>query len=179
MIKQLNKASILDINCILGAVHSNEKKRINLGPRLLCVRDRKKPYNRDGACSTHSILSGERYRSPSTRRQFGGRRNRCTTVAMVYVPSDSFGGLSPERKGAQVLNTFFTFVAVKIVLAQLEGSSAGRGTTAGAYNPGGHKVLVTFLQDYPLKNNPDLWLGKLMKTDKMIGTMCLHHLHLC
>jgi hypothetical protein len=88
----------------------------------------------------------------------------------MYVPSDSFGGVSPERKGAEVINTFFTFVAVKIVLAQLEGSSSGRGTTAGAYNPEGYKVLDTFLRVHPLKNSPDVWLGKLMKTDKMIGT---------
>eukprot|EP00890_Picochlorum_soloecismus_P001946 jgi/Picsp_1/2752/NSC_00980-R1_protein len=88
----------------------------------------------------------------------------------MYVPSDSFGGVSPERKSAEMMNTFFTFAAVKIVLAQLEGSSSGRGTTAGAYNPGGYKVLDTFLREYPLKNiSPDVWLGKLMKTDKMIA----------
>ena len=29
----------------------------------------------------------------------------------MYVPSDSFGGVSPERRAAQSMLTFFTFVA--------------------------------------------------------------------
>lgn len=33
----------------------------------------------------------------------------------MYVPSDSFGGLSPERKASNALRTLFTFVAVRVV----------------------------------------------------------------
>lgn len=32
---------------------------------------------------------------------------------MPQVPSDSFGGRSPERKAADALRNFFTFAAVK------------------------------------------------------------------
>eukprot|EP00798_Chlamydomonas_sp_ICE-L_P020842 gene20842-27674_t len=36
---------------------------------------------------------------------------------------DSFQGKSPERKASDALRNFFTFVAVKIILAQLSGSA--------------------------------------------------------
>ncbi|EFJ41529.1 hypothetical protein VOLCADRAFT_98547 [Volvox carteri f. nagariensis] len=36
------------------------------------------------------------------------------TKGGVYVPSDSFGGQSPERKAAGILRTFFTFVAARM-----------------------------------------------------------------
>eukprot|EP00958_Prasinococcus_capsulatus_P014854 scaffold1564_cov389-Prasinococcus_capsulatus_cf.AAC.13 len=41
----------------------------------------------------------------------------------MYVPPDTFGGISPERKLAQTMPKFFTWVAVHIVLAQLQNSA--------------------------------------------------------
>ena len=78
----------------------------------------------------------------------------------------SFGGLSPERKAGEILRTFFTFVAVKIVMAQMEG--AGRGSL-GAYDAAGYQTLTTLLQDRPLRNDGDGWLAELMERDEMLG----------
>ena len=78
----------------------------------------------------------------------------------------SFGGVSPERKSGEILRTFFTFVAVKIVMAQLEG--VGRGDL-GSYNASGYTTLSKFIQEHPLKNNGDAWLGQLMLEDEMLG----------
>ena len=166
----INKSPTINKRIVAG-MYINNRDGINShsGPRLLVLRmrDRNKPCHSHRRCS-HSFE--EIHPSILKKRYAGTRGNHPITIARIYVPSDSFGGVSPERKGAEVINTFFTFVAVKIVLAQLEGSSSGRGTTAGAYNPEGYKVLDTFLREHPLKNSPDIWLGKLMKTDKMIGT---------
>lgn len=48
------------------------------------------------------------------------RRRAPPAQGSMYVPSDSFGGMSPERRAAQSLQTFFTFVAAKVVMSQLE-----------------------------------------------------------
>ncbi|KAH9610774.1 hypothetical protein KSS87_013710 [Heliosperma pusillum] len=50
----------------------------------------------------------------------------------MFVPG--FGEASPEAKAASNLHHFFTYVAVKIVAAQLE-----------SYNPEAHKELMEFL----------------------------------
>ncbi|GAB4822767.1 hypothetical protein N2152v2_009813 [Parachlorella kessleri] len=80
----------------------------------------------------------------------------------MYVPSDS---KSPERKAAEALTTFFTFVACKIILAQLEGS--GRGSLA-SYNAQGYQDLMDFLQKNPIKDG-DEWLAKLMTHNQLLG----------
>lgn len=84
----------------------------------------------------------------------------------MYIPSDSFGGVSPEAKAAEMLETFFTFAAVKIVMSQLEG--IGRGDL-GAYNAEGYSTLSKFLREKPLRNNADQWLADLMQEDEMIA----------
>ena len=84
----------------------------------------------------------------------------------MHVPSDSFGGVSPEAKAAEVLRTFFTFAAVKIVLSQLEG--IGRGDL-GAYNAEGYGTLSKFLRENPLRNDAEGWLTRLMQEDEMIA----------
>ncbi|GIL54948.1 hypothetical protein Vafri_10639 [Volvox africanus] len=83
----------------------------------------------------------------------------------VYVPSDSFGGQSPERKAAGILRTFFTFVAARVVLAQLEGS--GRGAL-GAYDSQAATDLHNFLQNVAMKDG-DEWLAQLMRQNTSLG----------
>lgn len=39
--------------------------------------------------------------------------SKSTKDPQPYVPSDSFGGQSPERKASTILRTFFTFVAAR------------------------------------------------------------------
>uniref|UniRef100_A0A061S3J9 Uncharacterized protein n=1 Tax=Tetraselmis sp. GSL018 TaxID=582737 RepID=A0A061S3J9_9CHLO len=73
----------------------------------------------------------------------------CVTVVSsggsgkMYVPSDSFGGVSPERKASELLRTLHTFIAARIVLAQLEGS--GRGSLA-SYNTEFYATLKEHLE---------------------------------
>ncbi|CAI8590611.1 unnamed protein product [Vicia faba] len=55
----------------------------------------------------------------------------------MFVPG--FGEASPEAKAAQNLHNFFTFVAVKIVAAQLE-----------SYNPEAYVELMDFVAKHPL-----------------------------
>ncbi|KAG2442254.1 hypothetical protein HYH02_009738 [Chlamydomonas schloesseri] len=87
----------------------------------------------------------------------------------MYVPSDSFGGVSPERKASDILRTFFTFVAARVVLAQLEGS--GRGAL-GAYDSQAAGDLHHFLQNVPLKDG-DAWLTQLMRKNSSLGLRLL------
>lgn len=86
----------------------------------------------------------------------------------MYVPSDSFNGWSPERMASSLLETFLTFVAVKIVLAQMQGS--GRGDLA-AYNAQGYRNLVAFIEETPLtRDNASAWLKELMERDFMVAS---------
>ena len=73
--------------------------------------------------------------------------------------------MSPERKAGEILRTFFTFVSVKIILAQMEG--AGRGQI-GSYNASGYATLTKFIETHPLRNG-DEWLANLMQEDEMLG----------
>ena len=73
-------------------------------------------------------------RAPSPRAQHPSllrQPPRRLAPMRIHVPSDSFGGLSPERKASEALRRLLTFAACRIILAQLEGS--GRGDLA-SYN---------------------------------------------
>lgn len=83
----------------------------------------------------------------------------------MLPPSLSFGGLSPERKASELMRTLMTFIAARVVLAQLEGS--GRGAL-GSYNATAYADLHSFLTDVPLKNG-DEWLGQLMTRNSMLA----------
>lgn len=91
-------------------------------------------------------------------------RRSCRALGM-YVPSDSFGGMSPERRAAQSLATFFTFVAAKVVMSQLEG--IGR-SDLGSYNADASNTLRRFLQNEPMKDSAD-WLARLTTENEMLG----------
>jgi hypothetical protein len=77
----------------------------------------------------------------------------------------SFGGESPERRAARSLQTFFTFVAARIVQSQLEG--IGRGDL-GSYNADAMRTLLHYLQNEPMRDSAD-WLARLMKEDELLG----------
>jgi hypothetical protein len=66
--------------------------------------------------------------------------------AQQHVPSDSFGGRSPERVAADALRSLFTFSAGKIVLAQMTGS--GRGDLASFDKPA-HDALAAAMEAWP------------------------------
>nr|XP_043609283.1 chaperonin-like RBCX protein 1, chloroplastic [Erigeron canadensis] len=67
----------------------------------------------------------------------------------MYVPG--FGEASPEAKAAKNLHNFFTYVAVRVVKAQLE-----------SYNPEAYKELSEFLESHSL-NDGDKFCAALMR----------------
>ena len=81
-------------------------------------------------------------------------------------PVHSFGGVSPEQKGADHLRALFTFVAARVILAQLEGS--GRGALA-SYNAPARAAIARALEADGgaalLSRDPDAWLEKLLAAD--------------
>ncbi|XP_023003335.1 chaperonin-like RBCX protein 1, chloroplastic [Cucurbita maxima] len=77
----------------------------------------------------------------------------------MYVPG--FGEASPEAKAAKNLHNFFTYVAVRIVTAQLE-----------SYNPEAHTELMEFLDRHSL-NDGDKFLSNLMRESSRHKSLAL------
>ncbi|KAM7506295.1 hypothetical protein LguiB_005199 [Lonicera macranthoides] len=67
----------------------------------------------------------------------------------MYVPG--FGEASPEAKAAKNLHNFFTYIAVRIVTAQLE-----------SYNTEAYKELMEFLDRHSV-NDGDKFCANLMR----------------
>ncbi|XP_072984828.1 chaperonin-like RBCX protein 1, chloroplastic isoform X1 [Typha latifolia] len=93
---------------------------------------------------------GVRIRRDSSRGQsnrfLGFRSPRCNKM---FVPG--FGEASPEAKAAKGLQDFFTYVAVKIVLAQLQ-----------SYNAEAYEELMEFTSNHSLKDG-DKFCRTLMR----------------
>ncbi|KAI4298739.1 hypothetical protein L6164_032262 [Bauhinia variegata] len=83
---------------------------------------------------------------PCKRRSSQPTRLHCHKM---YVPG--FGEASPEAKAAKNLHNFFTYIAVRIVAAQLE-----------SYNPEAYKELMEFLDGHSL-NDGDKFCAGLMR----------------
>jgi hypothetical protein len=74
----------------------------------------------------------------------------------MHVPTDAFGGMSPEFKAAQALKTLFTMVAVRVVMAQEEGyDNEGGGGTPTSIS------LGKFLDENPLRDG-NQWLQLML-----------------
>jgi len=78
----------------------------------------------------------------------------------MHVPTDAFGGMSPEFKAASALKTLFTMVAVRIVMAQEEGydNGGGGGTPTSI-------ALGKFLEENPLRDGNE-WLQKMLECEQ-------------
>ncbi|PKA47850.1 hypothetical protein AXF42_Ash019861 [Apostasia shenzhenica] len=90
--------------------------------------------------------SSRRYSSLGLRRLFRLRPPRCQKM---FVPG--FAEESPEAKAARNLQHFFTYIAVNIVLAQLE-----------SYNREGYEELMEFVNRNSL-NDGELFCRRLMR----------------
>ncbi|CAL9765491.1 unnamed protein product [Musa acuminata subsp. burmannicoides] len=105
--------------------------------------------------SSSSVLSGKcrfrfhYYYSPPNKRPVRFRGFHALRCHKMYVPG--FGGASPESKAARNLQDFFTYAAVKIVLAQLE-----------SYNPEAYQELMEFINHNSL-NDGDMFCRRLMR----------------
>ncbi|KAJ8427098.1 hypothetical protein Cgig2_011298 [Carnegiea gigantea] len=73
--------------------------------------------------------------------------------AKMFVPG--FGEASPEAKAANNLHNFFTYIAVKIVAAQLE-----------SYNPEAYQDLMEFLERHSLNDGDDFCATLMRKSFK-------------
>jgi len=78
----------------------------------------------------------------------------------MHVPTDAFGGMSPEFKAASALKTLFTMVAVRVVMAQEEGydNEGGGGTPTSI-------ALGKFLEENPLRDGNE-WLQKMLECEQ-------------
>ncbi|KAI5074040.1 hypothetical protein GOP47_0012053 [Adiantum capillus-veneris] len=98
--------------------------------------------------SFHSLHSGPLFLLESAQ----GRKQRRLPPSInckMFVPG--FGSQSPEAKAASTLHNYFTYLAVQIVLAQLED-----------YNPEAYKELREFVDRTPL-NDGDKFCATLMR----------------
>ena len=91
------------------------------------------------------------------KTSFGGGTD---SNGRMHVPTDAFGGMSPEFKAASALKTLFTMVAVRIVLAQEEGydNEGGGGTPTSI-------ALGKFLEENPLRDGNE-WLQKMLECEQ-------------
>ncbi|XP_038881665.1 chaperonin-like RBCX protein 1, chloroplastic isoform X2 [Benincasa hispida] len=92
--------------------------------------------------------------------QFGQKSQKlpslCACIAVRW-----FGEASPESKAARNLHNFFTYVAVRIVTAQLE-----------SYNPEAYQELMEFLDRHSL-NDGDKFLASLMRESSRHKSLAL------
>lgn len=73
----------------------------------------------------------------------------CAAANCVTLPCCcSFGGQSPERRAAQSMQTFFTFVACKIVESQLQGIGRGARGSKGRGHPAAATALCLLRLSY-------------------------------
>jgi hypothetical protein len=119
-------------------------------------------HMRTGMPQATSFLRGKLapLSNPSVQRKVQARSEDAdfnSNNNKMVVPSDSFGGVSPERKAALHMKRFFTFIAVKIVLHQLEG-----------INRNSYYELKNFYETEPLVDADD-WMEKLMTQNKILA----------
>jgi hypothetical protein len=91
-----------------------------------------------------------------------------------FVPADGMGGESPEAKGAAALARLFTYVAIRVVQAQLEGLGNDGGFAPQATGASGdveappYDALRRAMEEIPLGDG-DSWLEALMGTDAALA----------
>lgn len=152
-----------------GKIFAGEESAITMASQFMLARTQQLKRS-TGALASMRHARGRHSHQPSMERldvrtlaEFGGKMN---------VPSDSFGGLSPERKAAQQLQRFFTFCAVKIVLHQMEGISSNQAESPSKYGTNqlksDYEELLDFYQNEPLKDSEE-WVQKLMERNKMLA----------
>ena len=94
--------------------------------------------------------------NPQNARMGGGTDDN----GRMHVPTDAFGGMSPEHKAASALKNLFTMVAVRVVLKQELDVVAEKGD--GAVMTDTHRELSEYLRNNPLRDG-NVWLEQLMR----------------
>lgn len=161
---------------------------------MAAIRPLAMAHVRFGAGRGETMVKGKRGVRTPRRRRGGCRPPRVRVGSVVsefdsekmHVPSDSFGGNSPERHVANSMRKFFTFVAAKIVLHQLEGVAPESATPMEADRPGDaqqgqaearrsakriqsdYQQLLDMLQNHPMKDEQE-WIQMLLQKNSMLG----------
>mmetsp|Transcript_18965 Transcript_18965/g.47685 ORF Transcript_18965/g.47685 Transcript_18965/m.47685 type:complete len:222 (-) Transcript_18965:299-964(-) len=122
-----------------------------------------------------ALLRGRRRRR---RLRAGSCRAEFEDSEKMHVPSDSFGGVSPERKASQHLQAFFTFVAVKVILSQLEGAAPASSLPledggcearhSAARIRCDYDDLTAFYERHPLRD-ADEWMRQLAAHNSLLA----------
>ena len=92
----------------------------------------------------------------------------------MFVPADGMGGERPESKGAAALSRLFTFVAIRIVQAQMEGLGNDGGFApqatgmSGDVESPGYDALRRAMSETPLGDG-DTWIEALMQRDAALA----------
>jgi len=96
----------------------------------------------------------------------------------MFVPADGLNGQSPESKGADYLKRLFTFVAIRIVQAQLEGLGNDGGFAPQATGMDGsvqspdYSDLRRAMEEVPLGDG-DEWLEALLQENPRLSLRIL------
>lgn len=117
-----------------------------------CGAFRQSHKEQGGVFTEKTLLWGEQSASVDRLNLPSRHGKLCASppaCSKMFVPG--FGDKSPEGKAADSLHNFFTYLAVKIVLAQLQ-----------AYNPEGYQDLKDFADRVPLKDG-DRFCAELMR----------------
>lgn len=93
----------------------------------------------------------------TTTRAAGEKGGGTDDNGRMHVPTDAFGGMSPEYKAASALKNLFTMVAVRVVLAQEQGYDNEGGAMTETY-----RGLQDYLAANPLRDG-NKWLEQLMR----------------
>lgn len=95
----------------------------------------------------------------------------------MFVPAGAFGGRTPERRAAEMMDALLTYVSAWIVIGQLENVAPRRslaGTDAGAEEStdeatreanrvvDAHQFLLEYLEANPVRDG-DAWMTNLTK----------------
>mmetsp|Transcript_10162 Transcript_10162/g.19240 ORF Transcript_10162/g.19240 Transcript_10162/m.19240 type:complete len:152 (-) Transcript_10162:729-1184(-) len=98
------------------------------------------------ACSLHSRIQRPVEFAASPRDRPGPcRRVRLAPWSKMYVPTDSFGGMSPEHVASNVLKKLHIHASVEVI-GKLEASGAK------CLEPGAHSTLTALLKRAPVTN---------------------------
>ena len=113
-----------------------------------------------------------------TAQARGGCAHCLNEDEKMYIPPGAFGGTTPERRAAQLMNAMITYVSAWIVLAQLE-NVAPRSSLEG--EDGGfdgerettrvvdsHEFLLDYLEVNPVKDGEE-WLTTLTSVNPTLG----------
>jgi len=122
--------------------------------------------------------ASSRARAGRMHKARGGCAHCLNEDEKMFVPPGAFGGTTPERRAAQLMNAMITYVSAWIVIAQLE-NVAPRSSLKG--EDGGfdgerettrivdsHEFLLDYLEANPVKDG-DEWLTSLTSVNPTLG----------